>query len=52
MNIESVDFNLIAQNLKDFFFNQFWLAVMELDPVSIALLGTALIILLFCCFWL
>lgn len=45
MNIESVDFNLIAQNLKGFFFNRFWPAVMELDPVAITLLGIALIIL-------
>jgi hypothetical protein len=49
---ESVGFNFIfiLQNPKEFFFNQFWPALMDFDPVAIALLGilvTLLAVLLF-----
>jgi ABC-type multidrug transport system fused ATPase/permease subunit len=40
------NFTFIPQNPKEFFFNQFWPALMDLDPVAIALLGI-LVILLF-----
>lgn len=44
---ESVGFNfiLILQNPKEFVFNQFWPALMDLDPVAIALLGILVILL-------
>lgn len=42
---ESFGFGLLIQNPKEFFFNQFWPAVMALDPIAIALLGILVIIL-------
>jgi hypothetical protein len=39
------NFTVILQNHKEFVFNQFWPALMALDPVAIALLGIVLIVL-------